>query len=156
MKLNLGSGKRNREGFINIDAVKQTDSTIVGNILNLDYEDGTIEHIYSSHVIEHLDKNEIKRYFSECHRMLIPNGIMELLAPSMLLIIKQFNNGKVDINYLDNFLYALQLHPYDYHKHGIYDEKLRKLCADYGFKISQISYNDIPREPEIYMLANKI
>ena len=54
MKLNLGSGQDNKEGYINIDAVGHTSDTVIGNILHLDYADGSIDKIQSHHVIEHL------------------------------------------------------------------------------------------------------
>lgn len=156
MKLNLGSGKRNRDGFINIDAIKQTEDTVVANILSLTYDDNSIDHIYSSHVIEHLDKNEIKVYFKECSRMLKSGGIMEILAPCMTTVIDNYKNGKCTIDFLDDFLFARHLHEYDYHKQGIYEQKLKKLYTEYGFTITRIDYNDNAfSETEIHVIGQK-
>lgn len=155
MKLNLGSGKKNMVGYVNIDAISHTKETVIGDILNLTYGDESISHIYSSHVIEHLDKNELRRFFSECSRMLCKGGELELLAPSITLIINNFNAGLVDIDYVDDFLYALHLHQYDYHKQGIYKEKLERLCLEYGFNVNEISHiNDI-KTPEIHIISIK-
>ena len=155
MKLNLGSGKRNKVGYVNIDAIKHTDETIVGNILKLEYPNNSVDKILSSHVIEHLNKKEINTFFSECHRMLKINGELEIIAPCMLTIIKHFNNKTIDINYLDNFLYARHLHDYDYHKQGIYKEKLMLLCEINKLNVVEIKYGGNVIEPEIYLTAKK-
>ena len=90
MKLNLGSGKRSMSGYENIDAIKHTPNTIVGNILCLNYLDNSVERIFSEHVIEHLDKNELEKFFSECRRMLVVGGELDLIAPSFLTILNKF------------------------------------------------------------------
>ena len=142
MKLNLGSGLRNLKGYINIDAVKQTPDTVVGNLLELDYVDNSIDEIYSEHVIEHFTRPELDRYFSESKRMLKPSGKFVIIAPSIIKVLERFNKGEVDINYIDSFLFARHLHEYDFHKQSIYKEKLIMLCDKHGFKITKLEYQD--------------
>ena len=142
MKLNLGSGKMNLPGYINIDVVKQTEDTVVADVLNLDYEDSSIEEIYSEHMVEHFDRAELDRFFSESRRMLINGGKFVIIAPSIITAINKYNKTEMDINYLDEFLFALHLHEYDYHKQSIYKEKLEMLCDKYDFEIESIRYQD--------------
>lgn len=142
LKLNLGSGKYNLGDYINIDAVKQTEDTVVGNILNLDYKDSTVDVISSSHVIEHLTTPELDRFFYECHRMLKIGGQLEIIAPCMATVISKYCKGEVNIKYLHDFLFALHEHEYDFHKQGIYKEKLELLCAKYKFKIVKLTTQD--------------
>ena len=142
MKINLGSGKRDLEGYTNIDAVKQTNNTVIGDLLNLNYENNSVDEIFSEHVIEHFTKNELDRFFSECKRVLKIGGKLNIIAPSMVSAIDQYVKGEIDIVYLENFLFALQLHEYDYHKQGIYKEKLEMLCNKHGFEIIEILYQD--------------
>lgn len=165
LKLNLGSGKRPMEGWQNIDAVKHTEETIVGDILNLLYKDESIEEIFSEHVIEHLDRNEANRFFSECNRMLKIGGLLEIVAPDMVGVINRFYNKQpfgeyntqlVDVDVLDNFLFALHKHPYDYHKQGIYKEKLERWCAEHNFEVVELRCQGQPHsENEIYLKARK-
>jgi len=136
IKLNLGSGKRNQEGYTNIDAVKRTEETVVGNILELTYEDASIDEIFSEHMIEHLTKNEFDHFFSECSRMLKSGG---------------------KLAQLEEFLYAEHLHEYDYHRHGIYEEKLRRMCTKYNFAVDSIEHRDTTWSlNEIVLLATKL
>lgn len=163
MKLNLGSGKRDLEGYVNIDAVKQTSNTLVGDILNLNYEDGSVKEIFSEHVIEHLDRLELERFFSECGRLLKRGGKLKLISPCLITVLNKFINKEnfvdhddaslMTIDTLDSFLFANHTHKYDYHKQGIYKEKLERLCAAHGFEVIKIycqsrphSYNEIVLE----------
>ena len=142
MKLNLGSGKRDLEGYVNIDAVKQTEETVIGDVLNLTYQDNSIDEIFSEHVVEHLTRPELNRFFSESKRMLKSGGKLHIIAPCITSAIEYYNEGKEDINWLDNFLFALHKHEYDFHKQSIYKEKLEMLCDKHGFKIEKLYYQD--------------
>lgn len=153
LKLNLGSGKDNKEDYINIDAVKHTEATVVGDILNLDYEDNTVDIIFSSHVIEHFTKSELNRFFSESARMLRNKGELEIIAPCMNSAIADYCAGNISISYLHDFLFACQNHVYDFHKQGIYREKLEALCEEYGFILTDL-YNQ-SRDHSKYELVMK-
>ena len=157
IKLNLGSGKRNQEGYTNIDAVKRTEETVVGNILELTYEDASIDEIFSEHMIEHLTKNEFDHFFSECSRMLKSGGKLALYAPCIVSAINSYNKGDWPIAQLEEFLYAEHLHEYDYHRHGIYEEKLRRMCTKYNFAVDSIEHRDTTWSlNEIVLLATKL
>ena len=140
IKLNLGSGKRNIEGYVNIDAIKHTEETVVGNVLGLtDYEDASVDVIHSEHVVEHFTRPELNIFFSECSRLLKTGGKLCIIAPSLKSVIEEYLIKK-DITYLDNFLYGLHEHMYDFHKQGIYEEKFKLLCIKYNLIVEEITY----------------
>lgn len=156
LKLNLGSGKNNIDTYINIDAVAHTPTTLVGDILNLDYKDSTVTAISSWHVVEHLTVPELDRFFSECNRMLKIGGELEIVAPCMLTAINEYYKGNINIEYLHNFLFALHKHTYDFHKQGIYKEKLEALCDKHNFKIKCLNTrNKVGSNYELVLLAIK-
>ena len=156
MNLNLGSGKRNRDGYVNIDAVRHTDETIVADILSLTYPDGSIDKIFSEHVIEHFNREDLERFFNNCHRMLKQGGELELIAPCIKTWIQRYVKGEIDITQLDLFLYGPQLHPYDFHRIGIFNEMLIPLCERHGFEIVDLHYQDRTHSFwEIYLRAIK-
>lgn len=162
MKFNLGCGARptNLPGWTNIDTedAKQgyKGKVVKGNILDLSnlYEDGCASEILCQHTVEHLDKNEIKLFFAECCRLLKPNGIMRLSAPDFEWAIT-VGLDKHDIDFLDNLLYARHLHKYDYHKQGIYEKKLRRLCQEYNFTVSKVTKSFVAGIMEIQLEAIK-
>ena len=142
MKLNLGCGKRLKKGFINIDISPQVDDVEQGDALNPEFKDKSVTVVCSEHFIEHLTKPELNRFFSECNRILIDGGKLTLIAPSMETSIMKYIEKKQTIKYLENLLFARHLHKHDYHKQGIYKEKLERLCAKYGFSVIKIYYQD--------------
>ena len=55
MKINIG-GETKKEGWINYNVQKKPNVDIVGNINDLSqFENESIEEIYASHIIEHVD-----------------------------------------------------------------------------------------------------
>lgn len=152
MKLNLGSGARNLKGYVNIDVIKRTDTTVVGDILNLEYEGGSVDEIFSEHVVEHLTKPELEIFFSECGRMLKLGGKLHIIAPCFVTYLNKYFNKErfygdvrpeiVDIDVLDTILFGAHSHEYGFHKQGIYREKLQRLCIRYGFEVIKIYSQD--------------
>jgi predicted SAM-dependent methyltransferase len=45
--------------------------------------DGSLEVVYSSHVLEHLDSSEAERFLAEVYRVLRPGGIIRLALPDL-------------------------------------------------------------------------
>jgi predicted SAM-dependent methyltransferase len=51
------------------------------------------EGIYSSHMLEHLDRNEADKFLEEAYRILRPNGIIRMAVPDIRKQIKQYNES---------------------------------------------------------------
>tara|TARA_B100000886_G_C20408650_1_gene485976 strand:+ start:409 stop:1113 length:705 start_codon:yes stop_codon:yes gene_type:complete len=52
------------------------------------FENDSINTIFSTHVIEHLHKNQIIFFLKECYRVLEPDGVNIIMTPSLSKIIK--------------------------------------------------------------------
>ncbi len=80
LKINLGCAKTILVGFVNCDirpgpgVDHQFDAQQVWP-----FDEGSVEYIRASHIIEHLDDRIA--CFKEAHRVLQPNGIMEIWSP---------------------------------------------------------------------------
>lgn len=60
--------------------------------------DKSLEVLYTSHMIEHLDCEEIKVFLKEVRRVLISNGIIRIGFPDLKMIIASYNDkGDADI-----------------------------------------------------------
>jgi len=83
MKLNIGSGYRKKEGFVNIDSNIKTNPDIHLDITkyNLPYEDETIDFIECDNVIEHLDEEGIEFIMGEFHRVIKITGKILIRVP---------------------------------------------------------------------------
>jgi len=82
-KLNLGSGNRKlpkEEGWINIDINKKHNPDIIRNLnYGLPFEDNSIDEIYASHIIEHID--DIFFFMYEIWRVCKNDTIVKVIAP---------------------------------------------------------------------------
>ncbi len=65
----------------------------------------SLDVVYSSHMIEHLDRVEAKLFLRECQRVLKPGGILRVVAPDLRVTV----NDYVTKGNADKFLLHLQL-----------------------------------------------
>ena len=142
IKLNLGCGLQCPEDWINIDSsigVKLSKRPIIKKLIyalapkslglpNIDwpsntvwmdltktfqFENESVDFIYSSHTIEHLTYEEATFVFNECYRVLKPNGIIRIIVPDF---------GSLVENYLSNKKTAPQVAALKFHEYARYFE----------------------------------
>ncbi len=86
-KLNIGGGRKNLDGFINIDFVSHAnvEREVIANILDLAFvPDAIASHIHSNHVIEHLTEAQFRHQLREYYRILQDNGLISIRCPNAL------------------------------------------------------------------------
>ncbi len=74
-------------------------------VCRLPHRDGSVDVIYSSHMIEHLDRREARRFLAECRRVLKPEGVLRIVVPDLQVTV----NDYVEKQNADVFLDHLQL-----------------------------------------------
>jgi len=57
---------------------------------HIPYADNSVEVIYSSHMIEHLDRSEAKAFLLEARRILRPGGRIRLAVPDLALLVQEY------------------------------------------------------------------
>ena len=103
VKLNIGSFMDMFYNWINIDIIdlrqfaesygyqfQQHDVT-----QRLPCEDNSIDLIFSSHLLEHLSREEGAKFLKECHRALKPNGIIRIITPDAEILTTEYLNGEI-------------------------------------------------------------
>lgn len=123
VKVQLGPGQRNYlPGWVNVDANIFTGKCDVWADLRnrLPFRDGTVDAIYSHHVIEHLP--DLAFHFAELFRCLKPGGIFRVGGPNGDSAMRKYLEGDADwfIEYPDrrtslggrfeNFIFCRQEH----------------------------------------------
>lgn len=82
MKINLGSGLKKKEGFINIDIDKDCSPDMVHNIeRGLPFDNNSVSYIYSSHFLEHIKPDKYIFVLNEIQRVAKDGCILELRLP---------------------------------------------------------------------------
>lgn len=83
MKLDLGCGKRKKDGFIGVDSRAFDGVDVVCN-LGKDpwpWENGSVDEAHCSHMLEHLKPAERIHFANEMYRVLKPGGKASIITP---------------------------------------------------------------------------
>ena len=129
IKLDIGCGKRKKQGFIGIDIDKDSDADIIASVLDLPFNTNSVDEIYSSHLVEHFNPEEVKKFFSEIYRVLKKGNHASL---------------KVDTDWTKNRLLRKDLT----HKHRYSVRELKKILRQFNFSQSKV-------KRKIYLMKKK-
>lgn len=97
LRVHLGPGQeRYLPGWVNVDANMFTGKCdIWADLRNpLPFRDGTVDAVYSHHVIEHLP--DLEHHFREVHRVLKPGGMYRVGGPNGDAAVRMFLAGRKD------------------------------------------------------------
>lgn len=74
LKLDLGAGKTKRDGFIPVDVRKFDDDVVVVDLAHdpWPWKDNSVDEVFSSHMLEHLDAEDRAHFANELYRVLKP------------------------------------------------------------------------------------
>lgn len=126
--LNLGCGSQIGDGWVNVDyalGARLTKLPLFGalnrrlKIFKFDWDDriylhdltkafpwasGSVDAVYSSHTLEHLSREDGRRFLRECHRVLKPGGLIRIIVPDLRQAVTEYLEGRVRA---DDFVEAL-------------------------------------------------
>jgi len=83
-KLNFGCGIRFSSNWVNID-FHSDDSRVqrVNLLAGFPYSDSSFEAVYSSHVLEHFDRDQGRLLLAESYRVLRKGGVLRIVVPDL-------------------------------------------------------------------------
>lgn len=97
VKLNFGCGETYYEGWCGIDRFYAPHVTLTLDLRRpLPFPDGSVDHCYSEHFLEHLYPDEGQRHLKEVHRILRPDGRYRVVVPDVMKFAKRYLDGDVD------------------------------------------------------------
>lgn len=104
VKLNLGCftnmfyyGWRNYD-IVNLSEFAKRNGYIFEQLdvrKGLPYDSSSVDLIFSSHLIEHLDENEVIKLLKDCHRVLKPGGVLRIATPDACKLMRDYINGVI-------------------------------------------------------------
>lgn len=144
MKLEIGSGKKPRKGYLTCDIRDLPNVDYVCSADELPFENNKIDEIYSRHVVEHFAFKEFLKVLKEWNRVLKIGGDIYIICPNLLWHLKQVLEGSHQSFYTKESgknarywgfgsLFGWQQDEHDIHKFGYYFELLKDILQDFGF-----------------------
>ena len=134
-KINMGCGKRNfGPDWIHIDGGNY-DHLHSKDINILPFEDNTIDLIYSSHVLEYFDREEVMLVLKEWKRVLKTGAILRLAVPDFQSMAALYTKGGCTLEQILGPLYG-KIKMADttiYHKTTYDFNNLKKILTECGF-----------------------
>lgn len=113
---------------------------------DLQVEDGSVDEIYNSHLLEHLSHVQVPTVLKHWYNKLKAGGKLTINVPNLVWAAKQlyhYSQGKLLDGYYNRFdgehglisiFYGSQSHEGEYHKSGYTHDYLVKLLLEAGFK----------------------
>ena len=134
MKLNLGCFNKQLPGFVNVDIREDVKPDVVDSAFTLKkFENNSVEGVYASHMLEHLDYQETQQALSRWFDVLKVGGILRLAVPDLEAVFAHYFYHQ-DLDVLMHMLYGSQRHDFDFHKNGWDYSRLRRDLLKVGFK----------------------
>lgn len=72
-------------------------------VSRIPHPDSSVDVIYSSHMIEHLDRLEAQKFLAECRRVLKPGGVLRIVVPDLRVTVNDYvakGNAEVFLEHL--------------------------------------------------------
>ena len=89
--LNIGCGATYHPDWINLDVSPSEPSVLPVDINNgLPFSSDSITVCYSSHLLEHFDKDVARYFLAECMRVLKSGGVIRLAVPDLEGIVREY------------------------------------------------------------------
>lgn len=138
IRLNLGCGRKVKDGWVNVDIVAHPRAPrppeLLCDLRAVPLPDNHAHEVMAVHVLEHFYRWEVPGVLAEWRRLLKPGGLLVLELPDLLKCARNLLDGKSDEQTYFG-LYGDPSHedPYMCHRWGWYPETLRAALADAGF-----------------------
>lgn len=120
--INIGCGSTYHKDWINIDKYSRSEIVIAYDITRgLPFETGSVDVCYSSHILEHLSKDDADSFIGEQKRVLKKNGILRIVVPDLEAVCRNY------IHYLNEMVAGNTEHEfrYDYTLIELFDQLVR-------------------------------
>jgi predicted SAM-dependent methyltransferase len=139
LRIDVGGGLEPRENFINVDMYAEGKDIVKAPAWNLPYEDGTVDEINCSHVLEHIEKRMIHPTLAEFHRVLKPAGLLCLEVPDLVYCCQLWLQTRGD-GWERDTIFGNEDDPGQFHKTGFDKALLLKYIKDAGFTRNPPTY----------------
>lgn len=104
MKINIGAGGTKMPGYISVDAYNEK-ADIIAPANNTGFQNNSVDKIFCSHMLEHIDRSELDITLKHWHSILKPGGKIIILVPNAIVYLQEWidSYNKDDWKHLENW-----------------------------------------------------
>ncbi len=98
LSLNVGSGGKGLEGWVNVELGRARDTTLCLDIRkSLPLKDGSVKRILIEHTLEHVDFSyDVPNMLADYHRVLEPGGTLRVIVPDAQAFVDAYVLGRAE------------------------------------------------------------
>jgi len=132
MKLNLGSGSKPKQGYVNLDLFRHPGTDRTYDIsMPLDYQDDSIDLIEGMHIFEHIPIRKVGFVVESWFRVLKKGNKLILEMPDFDKVIKWYQKSESPLSIM--WIFGNQTDAGQFHYWGWNKKRLKKLLKEVGF-----------------------
>ena len=101
-KLNAGCWQQRLDGYLNMDIYSRGPDDapeVVADIRDMPFPDNYFEEVLMSHILEHLQHDDVVGALREVYRVLQPGGVAKIIGPDYDRAERSFLAGEIDTDY---------------------------------------------------------
>lgn len=114
-KVNVGAGMDIRQDYINLDHRALDGIDVVADVLDMPFEEESLDEIFSSHVVEHFVQNDLKKILVYWFGLLRKGGRLRIITPNIEDMAKRYAIGEVAWQEFRSVALGGQDYASDYH-----------------------------------------
>lgn len=134
VRLHLGCGSIDHPGFVNIDGISRPHVHHIQSVADLsNFTDGSVDFIYTSHVLEHFPRDRTHAILCEWFRTLAPGGRLCVSVPDFDRIVEIYAASQSDVGAILPPLFGGQDYPFNFHYTAFTEISLSRLLLGSGF-----------------------
>lgn len=144
VRLNIGCGHIALDDYINVDQRDLPGVDIVADATNIPLPAGSVDEIFSSHLLEHFPIQLLtRRLLPHWMTLLKPGGKFRAIVPDGEEMLRGHARGEISFDDFRTVTYGLQEYDGDFHFNMFSRESLRNILESSDF--TEIEYNFVGR-----------
>lgn len=134
LKIHLGAGPINIQGWINVDARSYDHTHLVAKGFDLaEFSDGSISEIYICHVLEHFSFAEAESLLRHFKRKLCVGGVIRVSVPSFDQLVAVYQDSNNNLDLIKLAVMGGQDYEFNFHKSIYNHSSLMNLLNSCGY-----------------------
>lgn len=139
IRLNLGSGSKEIDGYLSVDVRELPEVDVVADVAALPYEKETVDEILSAHLIEHFTAMVMEReLLPYWYALLKSGGVFRVIFPDLDGMIQAYTGNEVSFETLAEVIMGGQDYRLDYHYAVYSPERVAEMLKRVGFRDIEI------------------